>query len=158
MNVGDRLAVIAHDGRKAEEDTMSEASERDDQAAGRRTMPRPSAAATTRFRELVPVDPAVSVRPMFGNLAAFANGYLFAGLFGEALYVRLDDSGQASVLDGGGSPFEPMPGRAMRGYVVLPEAWIRDGAKGRAWIEQSLAHTLALPPKAVKTRSRKRAG
>ncbi len=121
-------------------------------------MPRPSAAATTRFRELVPVDPAVSVRPMFGNFAAFANGYLFAGLFGEALYVRLDDSGQASVLDGGGSPFEPMPGRVMRGYVVLPEAWMGDAAKGRPWVERSLAHALSLPPKAAKSRPRKRAG
>jgi len=121
-------------------------------------MPRPSPETTARFRAIVPADAGVSLRPMFGNLAAFANGYMFAGLFGETLYVRLDDAGRAAVIEGGGSPFEPMPGRAMRGYVVLPEPWTRDPAAARRYAEASLAHTLSLPPKRPKApKARKKA-
>lgn len=119
-------------------------------------MPKPTPESVARFKEIVPDDPRVSLRPMFGNLAAFANGYMFAGLYGDDVFVRLDDRGHASVIDQGGTSFEPMPGRPMRGYVVLPDAWSRDVAAGRRWAEKSLAHTLALPPRAAKTGATKR--
>jgi TfoX/Sxy family transcriptional regulator of competence genes len=119
-------------------------------------MPKPSAEAIERFKAILPDDPRISLRPMFGNLAAFANGYLFAGLFGEAVFVRLDEAGIAAVLDAGGRPFEPMAGRPMRGYAFLPEASARDSAAGRAHAVASLAHTLALPPKPPKEPARKR--
>ena len=53
-------------------------------------MPRPSPAALAAFQALVPEAAGVTTRPMFGNQAAFLNGNMFAGLFGDALFVRLD--------------------------------------------------------------------
>ena len=52
-------------------------------------MPKPSEQAKAAFTKLVPGDPAITLKPMFGNLAAFVNGNMFAGLFGEDLFVRL---------------------------------------------------------------------
>jgi TfoX/Sxy family transcriptional regulator of competence genes len=132
---------------------MTDGSDRPGSPGGS-AMPKPSPEAIERFRRVAPEDPRVSLRPMFGNLAAFANGYLFAGLFGDAVFVRLDDAGQASIIEQGGTPFAPMPGRPMRGYVVLPDAWGRDDAMLRPSVEQSLAHTLALPPKAAKAKTK----
>jgi TfoX/Sxy family transcriptional regulator of competence genes len=118
-------------------------------------MPKPGADSVERFKRNVPDDPRVSLRPMFGNLSAFANGYMFAGLFGDDVFVRLDDSAQAAVIADGGRPFEVMPGRAMRGYVMLPDAAVRDDARLRSEIEQSLAYTVALPPKEAKPKAGK---
>src|SRR5215510_1744608 len=44
-------------------------------------IPKPSDDDRARFRSLVPEDPRVEVKPMFGNLGAFMNGNMFMGLF-----------------------------------------------------------------------------
>src|ERR671937_221566 len=44
------------------------------------------------FRSVIPPDPSVEIKPMFGNLGAFVNGNMFAGLFGQTVGVKLDDA------------------------------------------------------------------
>jgi len=87
------------------------------------SLPKPGEAAKAAFTKLVPDQPNVGLRPMFGNLAAFVNGNLFAGLFGEDLFVRLPADESTAVKEQGGRDFEPMPGRAMKGYVIVPKTW-----------------------------------
>ncbi len=111
------------------------------------SMPKPSEQAKTAFRGLMPKDPAVSLRPMFGNLASFVNGNMFAGLFGEDLFVRLPDEDLERVRKQGGRNFEPMPGRAMKGYVCVPATWQKTPAEAKAWIARSLAWSRRLPAK-----------
>src|SRR4051812_39755328 len=53
------------------------------------SMPRPDAESREFFHLVVPDDPRVQTRPMFGNLAAFVNGNMFTGLFGDRVFVRL---------------------------------------------------------------------
>ncbi len=110
-------------------------------------MPKPSEDAKAAFTKLVPAEPAVTMRPMFGNLAAFVNGNMFAGLFGDDLFVRLPDDQAAPIRKRGGRDFEPMPGRAMRGYVTIPSTWRTRPAPTKTWIAASLAFARSLPPK-----------
>src|SRR2546421_6773157 len=112
------------------------------------TMPKPSDQAKAAFQKLVPPDSAVTTRPMFGNLSAFVNGNMFCGLFGEALFVRVSDEDQATIRKQGGRPFEPMPGRAMTGYVVLPAGWQKKTDGTRDWIVAALQWSKKLPSKA----------
>ncbi len=56
-------------------------------------IPKPSEDDKQFFLGLMPGDPAVEVKPMFGNLGAFVHGNMFAGLFGPAVGVRLDETG-----------------------------------------------------------------
>lgn len=91
---------------------------------------------------------------MFGNVAAFANGNMFAGLFGEHLFVCLPPEQRTRVLKEGGAEFEPMPGRPMKDYVTLPSSWRRDGKVARSWISQSLSWTVTMPPKERKPRKK----
>jgi TfoX/Sxy family transcriptional regulator of competence genes len=112
------------------------------------SMPKPSDQAKAAFTKLVPDEPAVTLRPMFGNLSAFVNGNMFAGLFGEDLFVRLPDDESAQVRKLGGRDFEPMPGHAMKGYVTVPGTWRTKPDAAVVWIKRSLALTRAMPPKA----------
>ena len=65
-------------------------------AMERGAMPKPSEQAKAAFAKVVPDRPTVTLRPMFGNLAAFVNGNMFAGLFGEDLFVRLPEDESAN--------------------------------------------------------------
>ncbi len=61
-------------------------------------IPRPDADSREFFKSIVPDDPRVTVRPLFGNLSAFVNGNMFLGLFGNDLFVRLSDEDQQVLL------------------------------------------------------------
>ena len=121
-------------------------------------MPKPSDATKERFRALLPEDPRVQSKPMFGQLAGFVNGYMFTGIFGDSIFVRPSEGDRATLMDKHGARvFEPMAGRPMKDYVVLPDTWLHDpkrDADVRTWIGRSLETTAALPakaPKAAKT-------
>ena len=117
-------------------------------------MPKPSEEAKDSFRSLVAGGNEVALRPMFGNLAAFVNGNMLAGLFGERLFVRLADAERDQVMAAGGSDFEPMPGRAMKGYVTLPDGWLSDPEPARALISAAMAHAARLPIKVAKPKKK----
>jgi TfoX/Sxy family transcriptional regulator of competence genes len=114
------------------------------------SMPRPTDDAKEAFRALVPADAAVTTKPMFGNLAAFVNGNMFAGLFGDDLFVRVGDADRATLLAKGGRDFEPVPGRRMTGYVMLAPGWRKRTAEARTWIGTALTATRTLPAKGPK--------
>src|SRR5947208_1518212 len=105
-------------------------------------IPKPTDADKARFESLVPDDPRVEVKPMFGNLGAFVNGNMFMGLFGADVGVKLADADQVKLRNSGGGPFGPQE-RPMGGYVTLPETFTK--AKAKPWIAKSLAHVASLP-------------
>lgn len=112
------------------------------------SMPRLDEATREYFQSVLPEDAAVSVRPMFGNLAAFVNGNMFAGVFGTSVFARLSEAERAELIaQPGASAFAPMPERPMKEYVTLPDAWRHDPDQAREWLERSLAWAAALPPK-----------
>jgi TfoX/Sxy family transcriptional regulator of competence genes len=110
-------------------------------------MPKPSEQAKTAFKALVPKHSAITLKPMFGNLASFVNGNMFAGLFGEDLFVRLPDDEREKVKKQGGHDFEPIPGRAMKGYVCVRASWQRTPTEARVWISRALTWSRMLPVK-----------
>lgn len=85
---------------------------------------------------------------MFGNVAAFVNGNMFTGIFGQDLFVRLSEEARAELIAEGGAEFQPRPGWAMKEYVSLPRTWRENRAHAGAWMERSLAWAEKLPPKA----------
>ena len=116
------------------------------------TMPKPSEDAKAAFSKLVPGGPTVTLRPMFGNLAAFVNGNMFAGLFGEDLFVRLPEDESVKVRKEGGRDFAPMAGRPMTGYVTVPNTWRAKPAAAKVWIATALEVTGRMPAKVPATK------
>jgi TfoX/Sxy family transcriptional regulator of competence genes len=117
---------------------------------GSMKMPRPSEEAKAAFSKLVPDEPAVTLKPMFGQLSAFVNGNMFCGIFGEELMVRLPEAEIDAVKRQGGRDFEPMAGHKMSGYVIVPGDWRAKPAPASALIKKALAHARAMPAKAAK--------
>ena len=121
------------------------------------------------FDSVIPIDPRVERRQMFGYPAAFADGKLFAGLHQEDFILKLPDQDRERLRrEQGAQPFEPMPGRRMREYVVLPEAMLSDRKALDMWLVRSLAYAVsqetvvakpraAAPRKGPETPSRKAA-
>ena len=105
-------------------------------------------ALVQRFGELIPDDPRVQRRQMFGYPAAFVNGYLFAGLHQSNLVLRLSPDELAALPAAfGATVFEPMPGRPMRSFVALNGDCLPAAADLLPWMARALARTAELPPK-----------
>src|SRR5439155_10138529 len=68
-------------------------------------MPRPSEDAKAAFARVVPDEPAITIKPMFGQMSAFVNGNMFCGIFGEDFFVRLPEEEIAKVKKSGGRDF-----------------------------------------------------
>jgi TfoX/Sxy family transcriptional regulator of competence genes len=111
------------------------------------------------FSSVLPDEPNVEKRQMFGYPCAFVNGNMFTGLHQEALIVRLGENGRKQLIEeAGAKQFEPMPGRPMREYVALPEAVLDDREKLTEIIVSAKEFAAALPPKVRKPRKKKKAG
>lgn len=100
-----------------------------------------------RFTATVSSLPGATVRKMFGYPAGFVNGHLFTGTFGSSWHVRLPDDERDQLAAAGGTPFEPMPGRPMREYLVLPPEIAGDADAAEPWVRRALAYVEQLPPK-----------
>ena len=105
------------------------------------------------FVDSLPDDPSVERRKMFGYPAAFVHGNMFAGVFQGQVFARMSSSDQAALESAHGNlAFEPMPGRAMKGYVRAPDSVMADEAALAAFLAKGHAYTAALPPKEKKGR------
>ena len=115
-------------------------------------IPKPSEEDKEYFRAIVPEDPRVEVKPMFGNVAAFVNGNMFMGLFGPDVGLRLAEPARAELeAMAGAGPFGPA-GRPMGQYVTMPAAWRDQPDITGTWVQRSLDHVAAMPAKQKKSK------
>lgn len=95
--------------------------------------------------------PEAEPRKMFGYSCVFAKGNMFAGLHEAGMVLRLPEKQRTEFLRlKGAKQFEPMPGRVMREYVVVPKVLLNAPEQLRTWVEKSLDYVSSLPPKAKK--------
>jgi TfoX/Sxy family transcriptional regulator of competence genes len=91
-------------------------------------------------------------RLMFGFPAYFTNTHMFAGLFEDKLFFRLPAAQIDSLKARSGtiSNLEPMPGRAMKDYWVMPAKVVSDPERLRSLAVAAAEHTRSLGPKPAK--------
>jgi len=89
---------------------------------------------------------------MFGYPVYFLNGNMFVGVHGDKLFLRLSDVDMAEIMKGFKDvfAFEPIPGRAMKGYVVLPKSVYSDDELFGEWLDKSIRFVSSLPQKKKK--------
>jgi hypothetical protein len=86
-----------------------------------------------------------------GIRAPSVGGNLFTGLHQEDVIVRLAEKDRLAAIDKRGARlFEPMAGRPMREYIVLPQSALVDRGALAAWLQRGLSYAASLPPKARK--------
>ncbi len=112
---------------------------------------KPTQQTIAVFDSMVPQHPKVERRKMFGFPVAFANGNMFLGLHENRMILRLGEKERERFLASfDASVFEPMAGRPMREYVVVPEQLLGDPAGLQSWCDRALNYALSLPPRAAK--------
>ena len=100
---------------------------------------------------VLPEAPNIERRKMFGYPCAFVNGNMFAGLFGSQMFVRLPEKERLSMItDQGAKPLEPMPGRPMKDYIVVPPALMIHETTLKSLFSRAMAFGASLPPKIKK--------
>ena len=112
------------------------------------TLPPAPQALIDRFSRILDRFPQAERRKMFGFPAAFVGGNLATGLYGDGWLVRLGkDEASRLVRDGEARAFEPMAGRPMTGYVLLPAGVVADDEAVIDWVGRALAYAGTLPAK-----------
>ena len=100
-----------------------------------------------RFSAVLDRYPDAQRKKMFGYPAAFVGGNMATGLFADHWVVRLPEAEIEAARAAGAGPFEPMPGKPMKAFVVIPVEDVGDdGAIGR-WVERGLAYAGSMPAK-----------
>jgi len=91
-------------------------------------------------------------KKMFGYPAYFINGNMFVGVHSDKLFLRLPDEDIANLAKNCKDVafFEPMPGRPMKGYVVLPKSMYSDDRLFGELLKKSERYVSSLPPKKSK--------
>lgn len=109
---------------------------------------RPDEESKAFLASVLPVDPRVTTKPMFGNLGSFIKGNMFAGLYGQQVFIRLPDTDRLRLIEEeGATEFSPMPGKPMKEYVAIPEKWRQNPEAVREWMNRSLEWVEAMPEK-----------
>ncbi len=108
------------------------------------------------FEAVMPGPPALA-RKMFGFPAGFVGGRLFMGLHQEDMMLRLPEDLRAKLLRiDGARIFEPVPGRPMREYVVVPPSLIANRGQLVYWVTKAFEYGSSLEPKSTTKKFRKR--
>ena len=99
----------------------------------------------------------VKKRRMFGCPAYFVNDNLLAGVFQDNLFMRLSEADRIEIHSryDEAVPFEPVKGRIMKKYVVLPDTLYNNPEKFQEWLNRSYQFVSSLPVKKLNKRKNK---
>jgi TfoX/Sxy family transcriptional regulator of competence genes len=77
---------------------------------------------------------------------------MFAGVHEDNLFIRLSERDRTEILKKypGSKPFEPLKGRIMKEYIVVPESLYTDGKLFEEWLKRAHGYAASLPPKVKK--------
>ena len=88
-------------------------------------------------------------RKMFGQWVLFLRGHMFTGVFQDDIFVRIRPEEQDMVreLSDEIEQFEPLKGRAMKEYLVLPPAIFEDKQTLISVLNRTIDFVSGFPPK-----------
>jgi TfoX/Sxy family transcriptional regulator of competence genes len=95
-------------------------------------------------------------RKMFGYQCYFKNNNMFTGLFEDKLFLRLgpDDREELAKKNKDVEGFQPLPGRIMKEYLIIPERIYSNKKAFDALVAKSMKFVSSLPLKQKKRKSK----
>lgn len=87
----------------------------------------------------------VSIRRMFGGAGLYHGGAMFALVFEDTLYLKVDDRNRPDFAAAGMAPFtyDTDSGQISMSYYEAPPEAMEDAELMRAWAQNSVAAALA---------------
>lgn len=86
---------------------------------------------------------------MFGAPCFFAKHSMFTGVFAEDIFIRLPEKERSRFVkeNKGAKPFEPIEGRKMSEYMIIPHALLKNQESVRQWLRLSFDYASTLKKK-----------
>ncbi len=77
---------------------------------------------------------------------------MLAGVFEEDIFIRLSEPDREDIISKYDEvmPFQPVKGRIMKEYVVLPDSLYNHHEKFQEWLNRSYQYVSSLPSKKAK--------
>ncbi|WP_405670583.1 TfoX/Sxy family protein [Streptomyces sp. NBC_01530] len=100
-----------------------------------------------RIRERLGADPDITEKRMFGGIAFLLRGNMAVGVSDDNLMVRVGSDATEEALARPGARIFDMPGRPMRGWVVVAGSAVAEDDVLGEWIDEGHAFAAGLPPK-----------
>ncbi len=118
-------------------------------------MPKSPPDLIARFDAIAADFPRAERRLTFGYPCLYVGGNMISGLFGSRWHVKLglDERHELEAMPGA-APFEPMPGRPMTGFTLLPQSVVDDDDEIRGWVGRAVDFGTTLPPKSSKAKAK----
>lgn len=91
-------------------------------------------------------------RRIFGHKTYFVNGYMFAGVFGEAgIHLRVGQTIRDNAVENiTGTAYFEANGRVLKDHLLLREQIFADREILSDWLQKAYSHTSSLAPKKKK--------
>ena len=81
----------------------------------------------------------VTSRKMFGGVGVYSDGYFFALMDDDRLYLKVDDTNRPDFEAIGSGPFQPFPDKpGTMQYYELPGDRLEDVNELRGWVEDAI--------------------
>jgi TfoX/Sxy family transcriptional regulator of competence genes len=111
---------------------------------------------TAQRLEVIAKPYACQKKPMFGHEVYWVNGNMFTGVFESSIWIRLSQQDQAEFLGKfkDAKQFEPMAGRPMKDYIVVPESVLGNTELLNLWMKRSYDFTSSMPEKKAKPKKK----
>ena len=141
------LDLVTNEAERRYLSTARHQAEEDPMPAFRKSPP----GLIARFDELAQLAGDADRKLMFGYPVCVLRGNMFMGLHQDSLILRLAEADRAEFLGRYDARlFEPMPGRPMKEYVVVPPALVDDDDAIGEWVRRSRTCAEQLPAKKPK--------
>jgi TfoX/Sxy family transcriptional regulator of competence genes len=91
-------------------------------------------------------------RMMFGAPVFMINRNMFTGVHEDHIFLRLSEADRKDMIKKypEAKPFEPLKGRVMKEYIVVPPALYENKEAFKEWLIRAHGFAVSLPPKASK--------
>jgi TfoX/Sxy family transcriptional regulator of competence genes len=111
-----------------------------------------------RFETIAAEYPEATRRLTFGYPCLYVGGNMVSGLFESSWHVKLgpEERHELEAIPGA-AQFEPMPGRPMTGFTLMPSSIIDDDEAIRRWVKRAIEFGATLPPKVPKAKAKAKA-
>ena len=96
----------------------------------------PSKQVAGHYVDVLSPGATVTTRPLFGAIALYKGGHVFAMVWKNALYLKVDDASRSEYEAEGSHPLSyesKGENRALKSYFEVPAQILEDDEKLRSW-------------------------